>query len=119
MQQNASSAPHTPTRAKPEIFAISTGGRVSPAPSGVGFDDPEVDRLRAQLRDAEMQLAAHKIMNASGQSTPMPTGLADIMGKQNIILEKALSQKKNPNTTIRVESKIFWPKLGDDGPGGK
>ena len=42
------------------------------------------------------------------------------MERQTQILEKLSSRAEHTRTsTIRVEPRITWPKLGDDGPGGK
>ena len=42
------------------------------------------------------------------------------MLKQAELLEKIINKPKHtPSSTIRVEPKVQWPRLGDDGPGGK
>ena len=38
--------------------------------------------------------------------------------RQSELLEQALALKQQPRSTIKVEPRITWPKLGDDGPGG-
>ena len=54
----------------------------------------------------------------AGAKDESPT-MIDIMARQGLLLEKVLTMKNNPRSTIRVEPRVTWPKLGDDGTGGK
>jgi hypothetical protein len=40
------------------------------------------------------------------------------MENQTKLLTAVLNKPQAPRSTIRVEPKVYWPKLGDDGPGG-
>ena len=48
-----------------------------------------------------------------------PVTLEQAMERHSLLLEQALSLKPNPRSMIKVEPRVNWPKLGDDGPGGK
>ena len=86
----------------------------SPAQSDPGSI---VDRLAT----AEIKLAA-LTSGKSGFTTPQ-RNLEDVMERQCIMLER-LNAEKRPapgqlRSTIRVEPRVSWPRLGDDGLGGK
>jgi hypothetical protein len=74
----------------------------------------EIEKLRKALTESELENAAHKV---SALNTP--TNLASVIAQQTAMFAAVLDKPKAPNSTIRVEPKVFWPKLGDDGPGGR
>ena len=43
----------------------------------------------------------------------------DLVSRQIELLSQVINMKNNPRSTIRVEPRINWPKLGDDNTGGK
>ena len=46
--------------------------------------------------------------------------MIDLMARQTELLEKMVNKpKQQPGSTIRVEPKVYWPRLSDDGPGGR
>ena len=81
--------------------------------------DPQIEALQDKLRDKDAELAAHKLAAAAGLSSPMPVEFATALENQTKLLEAVLNKPKPLNSTIRVEPKVTWPRLGDDGPGGK
>jgi len=99
---------------QPAALRIFTGGGGTPVD---GTQLQEMEKMKERIRLMELEQAAQRAVSASGAQSPF--NLADVVDKQNILLERVLTQKKPPGSTIRVEPKVFWPKLGDDGPGGK
>ena len=83
---------------------------VAPNPHEAEFED-----LRTRLRNTEVELAAQRFHSTAGT----PAQLTEILDKQTQLLERALDKPRVASSTIKVEPKVFWPKLGDDGPGGK
>ena len=43
--------------------------------------------------------------------------LEQVVNRQTLLLEQALSLKQNPRSTIKVEPRVTWPKLGDESVG--
>ena len=85
-----------------------------------------LEQLEERLRRTEAQLAVQGAAGAGvgsvGSATPGPDAIAAVMEKQTELLEKALNrpqENRRTNSTIKVEPKVTWPHLGDDGPGGK
>ena len=73
-----------------------------------------------RLRQTEAENAALKLAAGSravsGDLTP---NMAEVMNNQNKLLEAIVNQpKREPSSTIKVEPRVNWPKLGDDGHGG-
>ena len=75
---------------------------------------PDLDE---RLRQLEAERAATKLISEQ-VDTP---GVQALLAKQTEIMEKLADKGHHePRTsTIRVEPKVHWPHLGDDGPGGK
>ena len=106
-----------PATRKPETFTIH---------SDDGKAGSNLEQLEERLRRAEAQLAVRDAAAAGvgsvGSATPGPDALAAVMERQTGLLEKALNrpqENRRTNSTIKVEPKVQWPHLGDDGPGGK
>ena len=79
----------------------------------------EVEDLRGKLVMKDLELAAQKISSAH---TPADNSeqMVQLLQTQTELMTKVLEKPKPvPRSTIRVEPKVFWPKLGDDGPGGQ
>ena len=62
-------------------------------------------------------IAAQKLHAAA--STPGETLMAEAISNQTELLKAVLNKPSVPRSTIRVEPKVYWPKLGDDGTGGR
>jgi hypothetical protein len=73
--------------------------------------------LESRLRSQEAEIAAQKLHAAA--STPGEVQLAECISNQTKLLEQVLNKPQAPRSTIRVEPKVYWPKLGDDGTGGR
>ena len=93
--------------APPETFAMTPG-----AGSEVAED------LRRRIEQAELELAARRVgRDLDGANSP---AIAEVLTRQSELLAKIVDRGERPKTsTIRVEPKIHWPHLGDDGPGGR
>ena len=107
-----------------QVPAASTGVRPIPM-NGTGMDTPvlpntavdnQVAALEEKLRNKEAEIAAHKLHAAA--ITPGESQLAEIMANQTALIKAVLDKPKVPGSTIKVEPKVYWPKLGDDGSGG-
>ena len=113
----------TPSPKKEEGVAGRVEDLASPAPSAAPREakvltTPEqasIDALTRRLESAEVQLAAARVAPDQGLASILEASLA----KQNELLEKVSSGPRRPTSTIRVEPRVTWPHLGDDGPGGK
>ena len=70
---------------------------------------PEVDAMRRRLETAEIKIASMAV--GAGPS------LAEAMEAQTKALVAATTRPQG--STIRVEPRVTWPKLGDDGTGGR
>lgn len=93
---------------------------------GTGMDTPvqastavdgQIAALEERLRLQEVEIAASKLQ-AAADSINSPMQFAEIVSNQTKLLESVLNKPRVPSLTIRVEPKVYWPKLGDDGPGG-
>jgi hypothetical protein len=93
---------------------------------GTGMDTPVVPNtavdnqfaaLEGRLRSQEAEIAAQKLHAAA--STPGETLMAEAISNQTELLKAVLNKPSVPRSTIRVEPKVYWPKLGDDGTGGR
>ena len=118
----------TPTRPPPEprgpISQLGWDplqGETQVPPSIDRQNDLEYQKMRDQLREAQLEIAAQR---AAAAIPPSPQ-LESIMEKQNQILEAALTVKhregaagRGSSGVIQVRPEIHWPKLGDDGLGG-
>ena len=100
--------------ARPSPVAGQAGAGVwsnTPPGTATGVED-----LSRRLEAEERELAASKL-HGSGNASPK---VEEMMERQTQILEKLTSkQEHNRTSTIKVEPRVTWPKLGDDGPGGK
>ena len=122
------SAPSLEPAAPAGFQKFNIFGQGADTPTGRPPVDAELEKIRRQLRERtsqlenkELELAAHLLGSGlpSGAQTPNPQ-FADILKQQADILEKLTTKPKHtPSSTIRVEPKVQWPRLGDDGPGGK
>ena len=45
--------------------------------------------------------------------------MVEAISNQTELLKAVLNKPTAPRSTIRVEPKVYWPKLGDDGAGGR
>ena len=80
---------------------------------------PEVEDLRRRLERAEVALAAERLATPPRDSgAQIAEALERGLKAQAEALASASSRNQNRGSTIRVEPKLSWPKLGDDGPGG-
>jgi hypothetical protein len=86
--------------------APGSGGRT---PMG----SPEVDALRTRLEASEIKIASMAMQQAAGG-----VDLASVLEAQTKALVERLGQK-GKSSTIRVGPRVTWPKLGDDGSGGR
>ena len=94
----------------------------SPAPQSQDrANDLEYQKMQDQLREAQLEIAAQR----AAAAIPASPQLESIMEKQNQILEAALAAPRGSAAprggtgVIQVRPEIHWPKLGDDGPGGR
>ena len=71
--------------------------------------------MKERLTGMELELAAQKALS----QTQTPVDFAQVVTKQTELLERVLDKPKSHASTIKVEPRVQWPKLGDDGPGGK
>jgi hypothetical protein len=70
---------------------------------------PEVDALRRRLEEMEVKQAALTVGGGPG--------FAEAMEAQTKALVASMARPQG--STIRVEPRVTWPKLGDDGIGGR
>jgi hypothetical protein len=77
----------------------------------------QIKSLEERLRAQEAELAAQKL-HAAAASINTPADLAGCMERQTELLSAVLNRPKAPSSTIKVEPKVYWPRFGDDGPGG-
>ena len=101
-----------PARPSPVVGQAGAGvWSHTPPDSATGVED-----LSRRLEAAERELAASKL-HGSGNASPK---VEEVIRPLTQILEKLSNKAEHSKTsTIRVEPRITWPKLGDDGPGGK
>ena len=85
-------------------------------PSSVA-GSPEYQNLSRRLEQAELRLASQALEQSQG-SGRVNQQFADAMDKQAELLANVWTRKAHQSSTVRVEPRIQWPKLGDDGPGG-
>ena len=97
----------------PDQFRIDTEGAVSPAEARQ--NQAELEHMKERMTGLELQLAAQKALS----QTTTPVDFAQVVTKQTELLERVLDKPKSHASTIKVEPRVQWPKLGDDGPGGK
>ena len=92
------------------------------------------DDISRRLQNAELELAALKLSKETGSlaagqpgagltgAAAMDSGLCAVLGRQ-VVAITALTENKAASThrrsTIQVQPRVNWPKLGDTGPGGK
>ncbi len=82
--------------------------------------DAEMTEMRERLRRQEVELAATKLLAGQPPTPPpAPAGMLELMESQQKLLQAVIDKPKEHRSTIKVEPKVWWPKLGDDGPGGK
>ena len=120
----------SPPLSEPTPLAAAGAGRVKPGEAQQfllsGLTTPieptgqqaELDEMKEKMKDLELEMAAQKAL--SHNRTPVDLG--QVFEKQNQLLELALDKPiggKSRSSTIKVEPRVQWPKLGDDGPGGK
>ena len=67
----------------------------------------------------ELRRIAEDGLVAARAPTPQEKTLTEILERQTAILEKTATSTEKRTSTIRVEPRVHWPRLGDDGPGGK
>ena len=82
---------------------------------GGGHVSPAVEDLSRRLQQAEVKLAAVQLQSANESSDRM----IKVMENQTEALSALSRQRNVKNSTIKVEPRVQWPKLGDDGPGGE
>ena len=78
-------------------------------------DQAELDLVKEKMKGLELELAAQKALSQA----QTPVDFAQVVTKQTELLERVLDRPKSQGSTIKVEPRVYWPKLGDDGPGGK
>ena len=84
----------------------------APASGGITpIGSPEVDALRSRLEAAETGWVYVKVQHGTSD-------LASAMKEQTKAMVEAMASK-GKNSTMRVEPRITWPKLGDDDTGGR
>lgn len=72
----------------------------------------EVDALRHRLEAAEVRMASMAVPHEGGP-------LAGALKAQPAALVEGMKKQDSRGSTIRVEPRVTWPKLGDDGTGGR
>ena len=87
-----------------QVDGGSISGDVTPMAS------PEVNALRRRLEATEIKMAA---MTVQGPGTE----LVQAMEAQTKALVAGMVRPQG--STIRIEPRVTWPKLGDDGSGGR
>ena len=116
---------------------ITSGQAIAPTPDqkakhfrihGTGQETPQYsptadEGLRKRVEQLELERAAQKIATQTGMSTPASQDnneMLAIVAQQTELLSQLIAKPKEHavRSTIRVEPKVHWPRLGDDGPGG-
>ena len=101
----------------------TAGGEGTPVNQpGSGTESAVLQSFEDRLKKAEMGLAAKTLeLEQKKENT-----VGDVLAKQSAdftqILTKLMEKAEGPRhhaSTIRVEPKVIWPKLGDDGAGGR
>ncbi len=77
---------------------------------------PIVEDLSRRLEQTEIALAAVQLQKSA---TEHDDRLIKVMENQTEAFAAMSKQRTTKNSTIRVEPRVQWPKLGDDGPGGE
>jgi hypothetical protein len=112
--------PHTPNK-RAEHFSAHNGADTPR--SQFSDQSVEVARLRDQLDQMKVEMAANKAERLVPQAPVID--IAAVLASQQELLAQALVRDRADDkprlqqSTIKVEPKVYWPKLGDDGPGGK
>jgi len=100
----------------PTFPLFGKSGDSSPGGAADEMVNQQIKSLEERIRAQEAELAAQKLHAAASIATPVD--LASCMERQTELLSAVLNKPKTPSSTIRVEPKVYWPKFGDDGPGG-
>ena len=77
----------------------------------------ELRELRSEVE--ELRRIAEDGLVAARAPTPQEKTLTEILERQTAILEKTATSGEKRTSTIKVEPRVHWPRLGDDGPGEK
>ena len=107
--------PEFPIQVMPAGFAGPHAGIFPESGGRTPLASPEVDALRARLEASEIKIAS---MAVQQQTAAGSSDLATLMEAQTKALVEGLGQT-GKRSTIRVEPRVTWPKLGDDGSGGR
>jgi len=87
-------------------------------PGGAGGRDKPIEDLARRLQDTEVRLAAQELHRVHAANGDQQNRLIEVLETQGKVLT-AISEKRPPkNSTIRIEPRITWPKLGDEGGAG-
>ena len=111
----------TPKKATEKAVPKKTSRKISNVPSRIGSTggesvrSQEILEIENKLRDTELKLAALQLK----QHTDDQGGLAAALETQTKVFEKLLNEKKEEKakkkpSTIRVEPRLNWPRLGDE-----
>ena len=112
-------SPEKDTKKEPEVMNLD--GRFEEA-ARQGENWVEAGSQRSGQRPAsgpDARAAQRQQQQQRGAAAAPASTLEQVVARQSLLLEQALSLKQNPRSTIKVEPRVTWPKLGDDGPGGK
>ena len=82
-----------------------------------GGEQTPVESLQRRLEAAEVRLAAQELQRTTDNNANQER-LIQALTDQSTALTAVVSHRQAKNSTIRIEPKVSWPKLGDDGPGG-
>ena len=93
---------------------------------GSGADSAKFEAFEDRLKRLEVEGAA-KALAQLVPDQPSDSGqgfaaLAKVQERQTELMAKIIEKEAGPRhnaSTIRVEPRVTWPKLGDDGPGGQ
>ena len=119
----ASVEPSTPARGEMrEVPSFPIHGTGADTPMVTGADAQTSFRLmmlEEKLRQSQAENAAYKLKAAAELSSPSAAQFGQMLETQNKLLEQMSSKKHSHSSTIKVEPKVQWPRLGDDNAGGR
>ena len=76
--------------------------------------------MEEELRNQKAEMVAQKLhMAAQHANSPPSPMIATALENQTELLGSVLGKPKVPASTIKIEPKVIWPILGDEGPGGR
>jgi len=104
-----------------QLYGQGHGGDRSPNGPGSGHQSAVLESFEDRIKRLEVGGAAAKLAAHPEQFSGLEV-LAAIQEKQTDLLTqialKGENSQRTPGSTIRVEPRVQWPALGDDGTGG-